>query len=103
MIFSKLKKKNNSLIVHIFSQSTKSHHFLLRGKVGQLRKRKRVLCLSIYIISLWCRGSAFLWVHPQHRDSVQPLVTSHNYQLDMTDQFFFQVNRTVHTVQCTNI
>ena len=45
------KTKNNLLTVHIF-QSTKSPHFAPRGKVGQLGKRKRVLCLSIYIISL---------------------------------------------------
>ena len=32
---------------------TKSPHFLLRGKAGQLSKRKRVLCWSIDIISLW--------------------------------------------------
>ena len=34
-----------------FFKSTKSPHFPLRGKVGQPKKRKRVLCLSIYIIS----------------------------------------------------
>ena len=27
------------------------------GKVGQLSKRKRVVCWSIYIISLWFQGS----------------------------------------------
>ena len=35
-----------------FLQSTKSPHFPLLAKVGQLIKRKRVLCWSIYIISL---------------------------------------------------
>ena len=38
-------------------QSTKSPHFPLRGKVGQLRKRKRVLywpIYTIYSISLCC-------------------------------------------------
>ena len=29
-------------------QSTKSAHFLLRGKVGQLRKSKSELCWSTY-------------------------------------------------------
>eukprot|EP00092_Neocalanus_flemingeri_P028528 GFUD01030980.1.p1 GENE.GFUD01030980.1~~GFUD01030980.1.p1 ORF type:complete len:400 (+),score=104.55 GFUD01030980.1:98-1297(+) len=41
----------------------------------------------------WCyapRGCAFLWVSPEHRDSIQPLVTSHLYKQDMTDQFFMQ-------------
>ena len=36
----------------IFFQSTKSPHLPLRGKVGQLRRRKRVLCWSIYIITV---------------------------------------------------
>ena len=48
-------KKTNSLTAQIFFQSTKSTHFPLRGKVGQLSKRKRVLCWSIFIISLWAR------------------------------------------------
>ena len=30
-------------------------HFPLRGKVGQLSKKRWVLCWSIYIISLWVR------------------------------------------------
>ena len=38
------------MTLQIFFQSTKSHHFPLRGKVGQLSKRKRALCWSIYII-----------------------------------------------------
>ena len=52
MIILKFKTKNNSLTVQILLQSTKSNHFPLRGNVGQLRKRKRVLCLSIYVFSL---------------------------------------------------
>ena len=41
-----LKLKNNSMTVQCtnFVQSTKSPHFPLKGKVDQLRKRKRVLC-----------------------------------------------------------
>ena len=42
----KKKKKKKSMTVPFF-QSTKSPHFRLRGKVGQLRKRKRGL-YSIY-------------------------------------------------------
>eukprot|EP00091_Calanus_sinicus_P022414 TRINITY_DN7092_c0_g1_i2.p1 TRINITY_DN7092_c0_g1~~TRINITY_DN7092_c0_g1_i2.p1 ORF type:complete len:237 (-),score=51.45 TRINITY_DN7092_c0_g1_i2:245-955(-) len=41
----------------------------------------------------WCyapRGCAFLWVAPEHRDSLEPLITSHLYKQDMTDQFFMQ-------------
>ena len=41
--------KNISFTVQFFA-STKSPHVPLRGKVGQLRKRTRVFCLSIYII-----------------------------------------------------
>ena len=36
-----------------YLSSTKSDNFPLRGKVGQLSKKKRVLCWSNYIISLW--------------------------------------------------
>ena len=35
-----------------FFKSTKPPHFPLRGQVGQISKRKRVLCWSIYSISL---------------------------------------------------
>ena len=41
----------------------------------------------------WCfapRGAAFLWVAAKHRESIQPLVTSHLYNHDFTDQFFMQ-------------
>merc|ERR1712123_184526 len=41
----------------------------------------------------WCyapRGCAFLWVTPEHRDRIQPLITSHLYKKDMVDQFFMQ-------------
>ena len=47
--------KNKKIFVDFtnFLYTTKLTHFPLRGKVGQLSKRKRVLCWSIYIISLW--------------------------------------------------
>ena len=41
----------------------------------------------------WCfapRGAAFLWIAPKHRESIEPLVTSHLYKQDLTDQFFMQ-------------
>ena len=41
----------------------------------------------------WCfapRGAAFLWVAAKHRESIEPLVTSHLYKQDLTDQFFMQ-------------
>ena len=53
-----------------FLQSTKSPHFPCSGKIGQLIKKKRVLCWSIYIISLWSDWSGRLtlghdvWVEP---------------------------------------
>ena len=49
----KQKTKNNSLNVQFFP-IYKMTPFPLRGKIGQLRKRKRVLCCwSIFMISLW--------------------------------------------------
>ena len=44
-----LKKLKTKLTVHIFF--LKTPHFLRKGKVGQLRKKKRLLCCSIYIIA----------------------------------------------------
>merc|ERR1712179_172503 len=41
----------------------------------------------------WCyapRGCAFLWVSPEHRDNLEPLITSHLYKQDMTDKLFMQ-------------
>jgi len=41
----------------------------------------------------WCfapKGCAFLWVSSKHRDSLEPLVTSHLYKQDLQDQFFMQ-------------
>ena len=57
MIFLKTEKKNNLLTIQILFQSTKSPHFPRRGKVGQLRKKKRVLGWSIYINSLCLQPS----------------------------------------------
>ena len=52
--FLKTKNKTISLTVCTnFLHSTKSSHFPLTGKVGQLSKQKRVLCWSIYNFSLW--------------------------------------------------
>ena len=53
--FNDLKKTNNKnyfLTVQFLLQSSKSPHFPLRGKVGQLSERRRVLCWSIYSILL---------------------------------------------------
>ena len=47
-----------------FFQFTKSLHFPLAGEVGQLRKRKRVLCWFIYVISswrMWYRWRTMCW------------------------------------------
>jgi len=62
---------------------------------GQLHLDLETLGADFYTGNLhkWCfapRGSAFLWVAPQHRESIQPLVTSHLYNHDLTDQFFMQ-------------
>ena len=50
-----LRTKDKTIIHWLikFSSICKIPHFPLRRKVGQLSKRKRVLCWSIYIISLW--------------------------------------------------
>ena len=51
-----LKQNKKQKIIHWLyklSRYTKLPHLPLRGKVGQLSKRKRVLCWSIYIISWW--------------------------------------------------
>ena len=50
MIVLKLKTK---IIKQICYKSTKSPHCPLKGKVGQLSRRKRVLCWSIYIIATY--------------------------------------------------
>ena len=47
----KLKQNKKFIDCTIFFLSTKSPHFSLSGKVGQLCERKRVLCWSIHIIS----------------------------------------------------
>jgi len=62
---------------------------------GQLNLDLETLGADFYTGNLhkWCfapRGSAFLWVAPKHRESIQPLVTSHLYKQDLTDQFFMQ-------------
>jgi len=62
---------------------------------GQLDLDLETLGADFYTGNLhkWCfapRGSAFLWVAPKHRESIQPLVTSHLYKQDLTDQFFMQ-------------
>ena len=46
------------MTVHIFFQSTKSPHFPLRGKVGQLSKMKREICWSTVSMVLVYGGAA---------------------------------------------
>ena len=53
-----------------FFISTKSPHFQLRGTVDQLRKRKRVICWSTYIIRL-CTWPLFPLYRPQGSQSDQ--------------------------------
>ena len=51
-----LKTKNSLLTVQIFFSLQYPPHFPLKGNVGQLKKRKRVLCWSIFfytVISFW--------------------------------------------------
>ena len=45
--FFKTENLSNSLTVTNFLQSTKLPHYSLRGNIGQLSERKRVLCWSI--------------------------------------------------------
>ena len=59
LFFFKLKTKKYFIDLTHFFQSTISPYFPLRGKVVQLKKRKRELCLVYlqYIISLCCAPS----------------------------------------------
>ena len=52
-----------------FLLSTKSLHFPHRGKVGQLSKRKRMLCWSIYVISLCLTPCLSSFVHADREAS----------------------------------
>ena len=63
-----------------------SEHFLF------YRSTDGIFSAAITQLMILFRGCAFLWVHPKHRDGLQPLVTSHNYLLDFKEQFFFQVS-----------
>ena len=60
-----LTKKSSFIDCKNILQSTKSSHFPLKGKVGQLSKRKRVLSLSIYIISLchWVLRKSYVYYY----------------------------------------
>ena len=51
-----IKNKNNSLTAQIFLNLQNYPTFHSTGKVGQFCKKKRVLCLSICITSLWAQG-----------------------------------------------
>jgi len=62
---------------------------------GQLQLDLEGLGADFYVGNLhkWCyapRGCAFLWVSPNHRSGMEPLVTSHSYKMDMVEQFFMQ-------------
>nr|XP_006812638.1 PREDICTED: uncharacterized aminotransferase C660.12c-like [Saccoglossus kowalevskii] len=65
---------------------------------GQLRLNLEELGADYYIGNLhkWMfavRGSAILWVHPKHYKSIKPLITGHNYQQSLFNQFFNQGTR----------
>lgn len=62
---------------------------------GQLQLNLEELGADFYTGNLhkWCyapRGCAFLWIHPKHRQNIQPLITSHFYKRDLCHQFFMQ-------------
>ena len=62
---------------------------------GQLELDLEHLGADFYTGNLhkWCfapKGSAFLWVSPVHRASLEPLVTSHLYGGSLQDQFYMQ-------------
>merc|ERR1719201_1972595 len=62
---------------------------------GQLDLDLEKLGADFYTGNLhkWCfapKGSAFLWVAPAHRSSLEPLVTSHLYGGSLQDQFYMQ-------------
>ncbi|XP_070532230.1 uncharacterized protein [Ptychodera flava] len=62
---------------------------------GQVQLNLEELGADYYIGNLhkWLftpRGSALLYVHPKHNKTVKPLVTSHNYQQSLQEQFYMQ-------------
>ena len=62
---------------------------------GQLDLQLDQLGADFYTGNLhkWCfapKGSAFLWVSPAHRASLEPLVTSHLHGQSLQDQFYMQ-------------
>lgn len=62
---------------------------------GQLELELESLGADFYTGNLhkWCyapKGTAFLWVARQHRDKMEPLVTSHLYRGSLQDQFYMQ-------------
>ncbi|XP_002735488.3 uncharacterized protein LOC100366607 [Saccoglossus kowalevskii] len=66
--------------------------------IGQLQFNLGELGADYYIGNLhkWMfgvRGSAILWVHPKHYKSIKPLITGHNYQQSLFNQFFNQGTR----------
>uniref|UniRef100_A0ABM0N1H3 Uncharacterized aminotransferase C660.12c-like n=1 Tax=Saccoglossus kowalevskii TaxID=10224 RepID=A0ABM0N1H3_SACKO len=66
--------------------------------IGQLQFNLGELGADYYIGNLhkWMfgvRGSAILWIHPKHYKSIKPLITGHNYQQSLFNQFFNQGTR----------
>ena len=77
MIFLKTESKKQFIGCTNFLQSKKLPHFRLRGKVGQLSERKRVLCWSIYIISLWSWSMVIISIDQLNIISQQKLAKPH--------------------------
>ena len=54
-----------------------------------------LLLLLLLLLQWLCapRGSAMLWVHPRHRDSVRPLVVSHGWGSGFSSEFIWDGER----------
>ena len=84
-----LKQNKKQKIIHWLyklSRYTKLPHLPLRGKVGQLSKRKSMLCWSIYIMSLWrILKVCIFWAGHSPQSTTEYL----KFELNLFCMFFF--------------
>ena len=62
---------------------------------GQLSLNLETLNPDFYVGNLhkWSfavRGTALLWIHPDHHSTIEPLMTSHDYQKSLQEKFYEQ-------------
>ena len=86
----KIKKQFIDYIKINFLQSTKSPHFLLRGEVGQLSKKRRVLCWSIYLLLVNARDVMM--------GSCQRKVMQNSYCVSVGKRGAFEKNKNLNKI-----